>query len=375
MESALDHDLDPKRTPLFDHHRKLSGKLVEFAGWHLPIQYSGIVQEHRAVRQAAGIFDVSHMGEIFVQGPEAENAVNYLTCNDVATLSDGKAQYSAILNEKGGVIDDVIVYRFSREKYLLCVNASNTAVDFTWVSQRNKFKAQLTDNSSEYGQLALQGPRAEEIIAKLSGGDRLRSISYFAFTEFDWQSLSLIVARTGYTGEDGFEIFVPWNDTASLWEELLGLGAPHGLVPAGLGARDSLRLEACYPLHGHELAQNISAFESGLAWAVKLEKGEFIGREALREEKARGSRRGLIGFFVEDAGIVRQGDRLFDQDGAEIGVVTSGTKTPTLDRALGLGLVSAASTKSGTPIFAEVRGKKLACRVVKRPFYSNVKKQ
>lgn len=363
-----------KRTPLYDHHRKLSGKIVEFAGWELPIQYTGIVQEHRAVRQTAGLFDVSHMGEIFVQGSDAEQALNFLTCNDVAVLTDGKAQYSAILNERGGVVDDIIVYRFSKEKYLLCVNASNAEADFAWLSKHNRGKAKFTNHSAEYGQIALQGPKAEAIIAKLPGGQALTKLSYFSFAEFNWQSLNLIVARTGYTGEDGFEIFVPWNDTASLWEELLQVGTPMGLVPAGLGARDSLRLEACYPLHGHELAQDISALESGLGWAVKLDKGDFMGRDALKAERAQGSKRNLVGFFVEDAGIARQGDKLFAEGGEEIGVVTSGTKTPTLDRALGLGLVQSGFSKTGTQIFAEVRAKKLASRIVKRPFYTNVKK-
>lgn len=358
-----------KRTPLYNRHAELGGKIVPFAGWELPVQYSGVIAEHQAVRERAGLFDVSHMGEVFVTGPEAEKAIDFLTCNDVKTLTDGKAQYSAIINEKGGVVDDIIVYRYSPRKYLICVNASNSDKDFQWFLNHNRFDAEFTNKSSRYGQIALQGPRAVKILSSIAGLNDIGNLQYFHFQVREALDTELIIARTGYTGEDGFELFVPWDKTVSVWDAVLEAGMPHGLIPAGLGARDSLRLEACLPLHGHELGDDISAYESGLGWIVKLNKGEFFGKEALARERTAGSARALAGFFVEDAGIVRHGDKLFSAAGEEIGLTTSGTKTPTINRALGLGLVAAAHAKEGTQIAAEVRGKKLRCTVVKRPFY------
>lgn len=358
-----------KRTPLYERHVELGGKIVPFAGWELPVQYSGVIPEHHAVRQAAGLFDVSHMGEIFVTGPEAERAIDNMTCNDVKTLTDGKAQYSAIINEQGGVVDDIIVYRYSQRKYLICVNASNSDKDFAWFQRHNRFEADFINKSSQYGQIALQGPRAVKILSAAAGLSDVANLAYFHFQNRELFGVEVILARTGYTGEDGFEIFVPWADTAKVWDHVLDLGKGEGLVPAGLGARDSLRLEACLPLHGHELGDDISAYESGLGWIVKLQKGDFIGKSALTEERARGSARALAGFFVEDAGIVRHGDKIFSETGEEIGVATSGTKTPTVNRALGLALVRKEFAAEGKSFFADVRGRKLRCTVVKRPFY------
>ena len=367
-----------KQTPLIEWHKSNGGKVVGFAGWELPVQYSGVIPEHRSVRERAGLFDVSHMGEIFVTGPEAEAALQYMTCNDVKSLYDGKAQYSAILNENGGVVDDIIIYRFSQTRYLLCVNASNTDTDFDWLSKKNTFQAEFVNQSAEFGQIALQGPKAEEIFSKICSDEKIVKLSYFHFGEAKLKAASgevrAIVARTGYTGEDGFELFVPWDATLSVWEALLQAGASMGVTACGLGARDSLRLEACYPLHGHELATDISALESGLGWAVKLDKGEFLGGKALNEEKARGSARALVGFFVDEAGIARQADRVLDLKGHPIGIVTSGTKTPTVNRALGIALIDRSATKLGTEILLEVRGKPLKGHVVKRPFYNAIKK-
>ncbi len=366
-----------KRTPLFEWHKNNGGKLVGFAGWELPVQYAGVIPEHKAVRERAGIFDVSHMGEIFVTGPEAEAALQYMTCNDVKALYDGKAQYSAILNEKGGVVDDIIIYRFSQTRYLLCVNASNAEADFDWLSKKNTFEAEFVNQSAEFGQIALQGPRAEKILAKICSDEKIIKLQYFHFGEAKLKAAAgevrAIVARTGYTGEDGFELFVPWDATVSVWEALLEAGQPEGICACGLGARDSLRLEACYPLHGHELSTEFSALESGLGWAVKLDKGEFLGGKALNEEKSKGSSRALIGFFLDQAGIVRQGDRVLDLDGKELGVVTSGTKTPTVNRALGLALVDRGASRLDKEVLLEVRGKSLKGHVVKRPFYSAIK--
>lgn len=367
--TAYMHEESLKRTPLYESHVRLGGKIVPFAGWEMPVQYSGLMPEHRAVREKCGIFDVSHMGEILVHGSEAEAALNYLTSNDVRKLSDGKAQYSCIPNERGGIVDDIIVYRFSTEKYLLCVNASNSDADFAWLNSHNKHKAVFEDHSSSYGQVALQGPFSSSILSSLINRTVLDGLKSFHFVEETLLGIPVIIARTGYTGEDGFEIFTPWNDTEALWNALLEKGASAGLIPAGLGARDTLRLEACYPLHGHELSQDISAMESGLGWVVKFDKGAFMGRDVLFSHNSNGPPRSLIGFFVEEAGIARHGDKIYAASGEEIGVVTSGTKTPTLDKALGLGLIDSRYSEIGKEIFTEVRGRKIKCKVVKRPFY------
>jgi len=358
-----------KRTPLYSCHVELGGKIVPFAGWELPVQYSGVVAEHQAVRQQAGLFDVSHMGEIFVSGPEAEAAIDYLTCNDVKVLKDGKAQYSAIINESGGVVDDIIVYRYSRNFYLICVNASNADKDFAWFTSHNKFKAEFQNKSNDFGQIALQGPKAVEILSSFDGLADISSLPYFHFQNREILGCEVIVARTGYTGEDGYELFVPSAATVRLWKALLEAGSKFGLVPAGLGARDSLRLEASLPLHGHELGDDISAYESGLGWIVKLSKGDFIGREALSKQKANGIPRSLVGFYVDEPGIVRHGDKIFDLKGQEVGITTSGTKTPTVNVALGMALVKSDCSTEGTELTAEVRGRKLKVHVVKKPFY------
>lgn len=359
-----------KRTPLYQNHCELGGKVIPFAGWELPVQYSGIIAEHQAVRERAGLFDVSHMGEVFVTGPEAEKAIDYLTCNDVKTLKDGKAQYSALLNEQGGVVDDIIIYRYDPTRYLICVNASNADKDFAWMSKNNKFKAEFVNRSAEFGQIALQGPAAIKILSSCSGMEGIEALPYFHFCDRELFGCGVIVARTGYTGEDGAEIFVPANATALVWSKLLEAGKPYGLVPAGLGARDSLRLEACLPLHGHELAEDVSAYSSGLGWIIKLQKGDFVGKAALAAEKAAGGpNRALIGFYIDDAGIARHADKVFSPDGLEIGTVTSGTKTPTVNKALGLAIVDKAFSAEGSTVMLEVRGKLLKAHVVKRPFY------
>ena len=358
-----------RRTPLYQNHKDLGGKIVPFAGWELPVLYSSVVEEHKAVREKAGLFDVSHMGEIFVEGTEAEKALQYLTCNDVSKLVDGQAQYGAIINEKGGVVDDIIIYRYNSEKFLICVNASNADKDFAWFQDKNTFNCEFTNRSDDFGQIALQGPKAESIAAKLSPSFDVSELKYFHFTEGTLAGVPVILARTGYTGEDGFEFFVQADKTPELWNAVLEAGQGEGLIPAGLGARDSLRLEACYPLHGHELGDDISAIESGIGWTVKLDKGDFLGSDVLKDHKENGPPRRLKGFFLVDKGIVREESPIFSEDGQEIGVCTSGTKTPTIGKALGLALLNKGYTKLGTKIFAEVRGRKIQCEVVKTPFY------
>lgn len=362
-----------KRTALYECHAQLGGRFVPFAGWEMPVQYAGVVAEHNAVRESAGIFDVSHMGELFVTGPEAEKALNYLTCNDVTALVDGKAQYTAIVNERGGIVDDLIVYRLDPERFLVCANASNVDRDFEWLSTHNTFNAQIENRSADFAQIAVQGPAAISIVAPLFKDQDVHAIEYFHFMEARIFDAPVFIARTGYTGEDGVEIFIDISAApgaaADLWELLLETGKASGLAPCGLGARDTLRLEACLPLHGHELGDDISAIESGLGWIVKLNKGEFIGRDILAEQKQDGAPRKLAGLFVEDRGIIRHGDRVFNTAGADVGVVTSGTKTPTVDRALGIALVQADVAAVGGELLVEVRGRQLRCSVVKLPFY------
>ena len=369
----MEAEVSSKRTPIYESHKRLGGKLVGFAGWELPLQYSGIIAEHQAVRGKAGLFDVSHMGEITVSGAQAEQALEYLTCNKVSAMLDGKGQYNAILNPDGGVVDDIIVYRRSRHEYFVCVNAANTDKDFAWFKRHNRFDADFENKSSRYGQVALQGPRAQIIWEKISGKSAA-DLRPFHFAECEIKGSRLLVARTGYTGEDGFEIFIPWGETLDWWEMILDAGRSEGLIPAGLGARDSLRLEACYPLHGHELADDVLALESGLSWIVKFDKGDFIGKQALLSAKAQGCRRALIGFFVDEPGIARHGDKLYLQDAEsgpdrEIGWVTSGTKTPTVNRALGLALVDHEYAKVGAVFSVDVRGRRLRCHAVEKPFY------
>jgi aminomethyltransferase len=359
-----------RRTPLYEEHVRLGGKMVEFAGWEMPVQYAGVVAEHHNVREKVGLFDVSHMGEIWVTGPNAEKALEYLTCNRVSALYDGKAQYSALLNDEGGVIDDIIVYRFSSERFLLCVNASNAERDFEWMRSRNQTDAAIVNVSAEFGQIAVQGPRALELLAPLVRGADLLALKSFECVETEILNTRVIIARTGYTGEDGVEIFVKAERTVDLWRLLLEHGEPYGVMPCGLGARDSLRLEAALPLHGHELSPDISALESGLGWIVKFDKGDFIGRSALLAQKEKGVARKLVGFFLTEAGIARQGDLLFDPaSNAQVGVVTSGTKTPTVQQALGIGLVSMQHAALETKLACVVRGRSIAATVVRLPFY------
>ena len=362
-----------KKTPLYDDHLRLGGKIVEFAGWQMPVQYSGVVAEHVAVRERVGLFDVSHMGEIWVTGPNAEKALDHMTCNKVSSLYDGKAHYSAILNEKGGVVDDIIIYRCSKERFLVCVNASNADKDYEWFATHNPTDTTIVNASAEYGQIAVQGPRALELVTPLVQGADLSTLKYFHFVECEILNSPVIVARTGYTGEDGVEIFVKAEKTEDLWRLLLEQGASHGVLPCGLGARDSLRLEAALPLHGHELTEEITALESGLGWIVKFDKGDFIGKEALLKQKEAGLAKQLVGFHLDEAGIARQGDTVSTLDGKQIGVVASGTKTPTVNKSLGMAFVETPFAALETKLSFVVRGRAIAGHVVQLPFYKRSK--
>lgn len=354
-----------KRTPLCDTHRALGGRMVEFAGWEMPVQYTGVIDEHTAVRQRAGIFDVSHMGEIEVRGPRALAMCQRLTVNDVSRLDDGQAQYTLICMDNGGVVDDVIIYRLASDRYLFCVNASNVAAVGEWLTQHAV--AEVVDRSAEFAQIAVQGPRASEILATLTALP-LKTARPFTFLQGTVAGSDAIAARTGYTGEDGWEVYCPARDAVRVWNAVLAAGRDHDIAPAGLGARDTLRLEAALPLYGHELSRDTTPLEAGLQRFVRLDKDDFIGRAALRQQRDVGLRRQLIGVEMTEAGIPRQGYPI-EVNGEIVGEITSGTKSPTLGKAIGLGYVTPNCGEVGTTLGVKIRSRTIAAQVVTTPFY------
>src|SRR6202035_2293532 len=359
-----------KRTPLYECHLEAGGRMVDFAGWEMPVQYAGVIEEHRAVRTAAGLFGVSHMGEIRLRGPRAEALLQRLTPNDVAKLAPGRAHYSGLLTERGTYVDDLLIYRLGGEDFLVVVNASNSDRDFEWIAERNENErdgAEVENASDDYALLALQGPRALEILAPLVSAD-VSGLRYYGFAEAAVDGVPTLVSRTGYTGEDGFELYLPPAEAPRVWRRLLAAGAAAGLTPAGLGARDTLRLEAAMALYGHEIDETTTPLEAGLSWVVKLDKGDFLGRDALALQSSRGLDRQLVGFEVEGRGIARQGHDV-QVDGARVGAVTSGTWSPTFEKALGMAYVPAALAAPGTALSLDVRGKPVAAKVVPLPFY------
>jgi aminomethyltransferase len=354
-------------SPLHERHVAAGAKLVEFAGWEMPVQYVGVIGEHRAVRSAAGLFDVSHMGEFLVTGSDAEAFVQRVTPNDVTKLTPGRAHYSGLLTGEGTYVDDLLVYRLGDEEFLLVVNAANTEKDLDWLQTHVEGGVELSDRSMDYALLALQGPRSLEILQPLTETD-LGTIRYYRFAEGAVAGSPGLISRTGYTGEDGFELYLPTAEAAAVWDRLLEVGAPLGLVPAGLGARDTLRLEAGMALYGHEIDDTTTPWDAGLDWVVKLDKGDFVGRQALLAQKKTGTERRLIGFEIEGRGIARQGHEVMT-DGRTVGQVTSGTWSPTFERALGMAYVPHRLAEPGTELAIEVRGKLLTARVVELPFY------
>lgn len=355
------------RTPLFPAHRRAGAKLVDFAGWEMPVQYQGVIDEHRAVRRAAGLFDVSHMGEIEVRGTDALEFCQRLTANDLSRMHAGHAQYNLLLNERGGVIDDVIFYRIDDNAFFVCVNAANTEKDFAWLRARAAGGVEVENVSDRYAQVALQGPRAEKILQPLATV-ALAALKSFRFVFADVASIRCLTARTGYTGEDGFELYCDAARGLDLWNALLEAGASEGLVPAGLGARDTLRLEKAYPLYGHELDETTTPLEAGLDWVTKLSKPDFMGREALLQQKERGIGRKLVGLEMRGPGIARAGYGLFKEE-ASIGRVTSGTRSPSLDKSIALGYVDTAHAETGEPVDVEIRGRRIPACIVALPFY------
>ncbi|HLF57689.1 MAG TPA: glycine cleavage system aminomethyltransferase GcvT [Thermoanaerobaculia bacterium] len=363
---------ESRRTPLYDRHVAAGARLVDFAGWEMPVQYRGVIDEHRTVRSRAGLFDVSHMGEFRVAGPGAEAFVQGLTPNDVTQLAPGRAHYSALLTQEGTFLDDLLVYRVAADEILIVVNASNVESDFAWVSSFPRDGVVLENVSDRYALIALQGPRAAAILAPLTGV-ALDAIKYYRFAPGKVAGRRAIVSRTGYTGEDGFELFLEPDDAPAIWDALLEAGAPHGLEPAGLGARDTLRLEAGMALYGHEIDATTTPWHAGLDWIVKLGKGDFVGRGALEAARAAGPPdRRLVGFQVEGRGIARQGHLLLS-NGREVGRVTSGTFSPTFERALGMAYVETALAEPGTAIQIDVRGRAIPARIVPLPFYERAR--
>jgi aminomethyltransferase len=362
-----------KKTPLNAAHRALGGKMVDFGGWDMPVQYpAGVIEEHMATRTRAGLFDVSHMGEIWVEGADVIDFVNSLTTNDVTKLVDGQAHYSALTNENGGVVDDLLVYRFGPEKLLLVVNAGTTDKDWVWItSHKGEFDVVLTNASADYCQIAIQGPKAVEILQKLTDTD-LGPIKYYHFTTGHVDGVEAIISRTGYTGEDGFEVYAAADKAEQLWNKMLETGEEYGILPAGLAARNTLRLESAMSLYGHELGDDISTFEANLGWITKMDKPEFTGKDALVELKTAGLKRKLVGFEMREPGIARDGFEVYIDD-KKVGEVTSGSPAPYLKKNIGLAFVPPEFAKTGQEIRIDVRGKKLLAEIVPTPFYKRQK--
>ncbi|HEU4952032.1 MAG TPA: glycine cleavage system aminomethyltransferase GcvT [Holophagaceae bacterium] len=361
---------DLQKTPLNAAHRALGAKMVDFGGWDMPVQYpSGILVEHEAVRTKAGLFDVSHMGEFRVKGPDALRFLDWLTPNAVAKLADGQIHYTGFLTERGTFVDDLLIYRVSATEFLLVVNAGNIDKDFAWVTEKAKgFDVTVTDESGATGQIALQGPKAEAILQGITG-TKLGDLAYYWFTQGEVAGIPCLISRTGYTGEDGFELYCAAGDTERLWNAVLAAGKDQGLIPAGLGCRNTLRLESKMALYGHEIDDTIHALEAGLGWIVKLDKGDFLGREALQKAKAEGLTRKLVGFrTLEKRDIARDGMKVV-KEGREVGFVTSGAPSPTCGFNLGLALVPAVDAAVGNRIQIEIRGKAVDAEIIPTPFY------
>ncbi|MEO5970576.1 MAG: glycine cleavage system aminomethyltransferase GcvT [Bdellovibrionia bacterium] len=368
-----------KRTALYEEHVRMGGRLIDFGGWELPVQYSGVMEEHETCRKAAGLFDVSHMGEVHVEGSDAERYLNYLVTNNVAKIAIGQAQYTSMCHESGGIVDDLVIYRRAKDKFLVVVNASNTDKDFKhmlYVQSHLEKKhpgefndLRVTNESSRYTQIALQGRHAAAILGQLTSSD-LSSIKTYWFLEGEVLGIPAIIGRTGYTGEDGFEIYVPWERGPEVWRALEEKGKPYGLKPCGLGARDTLRLEMKYPLYGNELTDETLPLEVGLGWVFKADKGDFMGRTPNVEAKAKGLNRGLAGIKLLGRGIPRHGYKIFTQDGTlEIGEVTSGTQSPSLKQSIGIAYVKSDYSKLGTQLTVDIRGTKVPAEIISTPFY------
>ena len=358
-----------KKTPLFNAHSKYGGKIIEFGGWAMPVQYAGIISEHEAVRGNAGLFDVSHMGEVEVKGTEAFAFVQNLVTNDVAVLRENQILYTFMCYTNGGVVDDLLVYKFSEDHFYLVINAGNIDKDFQWmIDNKGSYDVDLTNISNEVAEVAIQGPKAQMILQKLTDTD-LDEIKFFYLKrDVIIDGIKCLISRTGYTGEDGFEIYTSIEEIEQLWHKLLIVGAEEGIKPAGLGCRDTLRFEACLPLYGNELSQDITPLEAGFGYFVKLAKNNFIGKEALLKQKEEGLKRKLVGFEMKERGIPRHGYEVAVQ-GEKIGVVTTGYLSPTLKKNIGLALINSKYSELGTEIEIVIRNKPVKAEVVSKKFY------
>ena len=361
-----------KRTPLFESHVASKSKLVDFGGWHMPVQYSGIIDEHNAVRKAVGLFDVSHMGEIDVRGPQADALVDYVSTNNTGHLQVGQIQYSALLYQHGGFVDDILVHKVSEDHFFLCVNASNQKKDFEHIRDHNRFDAQVEFTSDLYAQLAIQGPKSLETLQKLTAVN-LSEIKYYWFRDGEVSGTPARIARTGYTGEDGFEIYLPPSESPRIWTDILQAGEEFGIKLCGLGARNTLRLEAKMALYGHELTASINPFEADLGWIVKMEKSDFIGRSSLAASTAAGITRKLAGFEMCERGIARDGYEVWIDD-KPAGWVTSGGPSPTLNKNIGLCYVPVDRISPGTKLQVLIRNVPVAAEIVPTPFYKRAKR-
>jgi aminomethyltransferase len=371
--STVGADDTLRRTPLFDRHVALGAKVIPFAGWEMPVQYTGIIAEHNAVRNQAGLFDLGHMGQVDVTGPDALAYLQATTTNDVSTLQPGEAQYGMLPNEQGGVIDDILIYRRPADDgYMVVVNASNRFRDVAWMHEQREQLPELDvtvrDISDETGMVAIQGPNALAITQSISNED-LSGMANYSWAARTIAGVPVMIARTGYTGEDGFEIYPPIDQVATIWDALMEAGEGNGLQPIGLGARDTLRLEARMPLYGQELGDDISPYESGLGWAVKLNKGDFVGRDGMAKVKEEGPKRKAVGFRMTERGGAPRTHYPVGVEGQVIGEVTSGAFSPTLGENIGLALIAPEYAGVGKPLQVEIRGKWVNAEQIKMPFY------
>lgn len=364
-----------QQTPLIHQHRSAGGKLVDFAGWEMPIQYTGVLDEYHTVRSKAGLFDVSHMGRLFVSGSGAAAFLQQMTTNDVGKLAVGQAQYSMVCNDQGGIKDDIFVYRLQPEEYLLCVNASNREKVFAWLREHHRDRTvSIEDRSAQWAQIAIQGPLSRDILLSLVATG-VAGLKLHHTCESTLESIPILVARTGYTGELGFELYVSADQTGRVWERLLEQGRESGLKPAGLGARDLLRLEMGYLLYGNDIDEHTTPLEAAVEWTVSLQKGDFIGRAALQAQKDRGLTRRFIGLELLEKAVPRHGFKIHSSHAPSepIGTITSGNLSPLLQKGIALGYVPPRYAEPGTPIAIDIRGKAVPARIVKTPFYRKPK--
>jgi aminomethyltransferase len=361
-------DAAPKRTPLYEEHVRLGARMIPFGEWIMPVQYSGIMDEHQAVRKNVGVFDISHMGQLIATGPSAAGWLNEMLTNNIEKLEVGTGQYTFLLNERGGIIDDLIVYRTAPQEFLLVVNASRSDEDFAWLQRHIANDTKLENRSTDYGGLAVQGPRVVELFQALLGMD-VELPARNQIRNFDYDGIELTIARTGYTGEDGVEVFFPAKDAAKIWSDLLAKGKALGIRPCGLGARDTLRLEMCYPLNGSDLSPEHNPIEAGLGFFVDLKKPKFIGREELAKAKESGTANKLVAFRMKTKGPPPRPHYAVWREGERIGEVTSGTLSPSLNEGIGMAYVAAAHAKAGIELEIEIRGQRFPAVIEKKPLY------